>query len=392
MERLTPINSSERIEVIDIIRGFAILGIFVVNMEDFRAPWLYLEIGTLWDSTIDIGAQIFVDIFAQSSFYTLFSFLFGFGMMIFKERTIQRNRSFFFMNTKRIFWLLIIGIVHAFLVWHGDILISYAGVGIILYFFHMVKPRTLLIWSFSIITVSSYLIARLLNFIDINTQQNISRYNAELVAISINTYSNGSFIDITRQRVFDWLNVNGGDGFIYLAVAILPMFLLGAYVAKKKLFNNIEENLQFIKNVWLSSLIIGFAFKLMPYIIGHGLAIDYLQDSIGGPATALFYATSIILLNRREFWHRKLNFFAAVGRLSLSNYLFQSFAGTMIFYSYGLGLYGKVSPIQGLFLVAVIFFIQVLLSNWWVNRYRIGPMEWLWRSLTYGSIQKFKNT
>jgi len=131
MNSLAPISSGDRIEIIDIIRGFAILGIFLVNMGDFHSPWLYLEVGKLWTSPIDIGADIFVDIFAQSSFYTLFSFLFGFGMVIIKERMTALNYSFYKLFLRRMFWLLVFGLIHAFLIWHGDILISYAGIVII---------------------------------------------------------------------------------------------------------------------------------------------------------------------------------------------------------------------------------------------------------------------
>lgn len=390
MNSLAPISSGDRIEIIDIIRGFAILGIFLVNMGDFHSPWLYLEVGKLWTSPIDIGADIFVDIFAQSSFYTLFSFLFGFGMVIIKERMTALNYSFYKLFLRRMFWLLVFGLIHAFLIWHGDILISYAGIGLLLLIFHKAKPRTLLIFAFSIIAFSVFIIGRRLLLIELSYPYEISRYYPEMVEKSLYVYGSGSYLEITSQRITDWLAVSGGNGFLYLTAAILPMFLLGAFAAKKKIFENLEENYYFIKNVWLGSLIVGFGFKLMPYIIGQGITVDYLQGAIGGPATAIFYASSIILMSRKAFWQRKLRFFAAVGRLSLSNYLFQSIVGTLIFYSYGLGLYGKVSPFFGLLLVAGIYTIQVLLSKWWIARFRIGPVEWLWRSLTYGSRQKFR--
>ncbi len=392
MEPLLPISNKERIDSIDIIRGLAIFGIFLVNMLDFSSPWQYLEPGILWPNKIDVLTEYFIDIFAQASFYTLFSFLFGFGMIIFKDRAVAKGYNFVPLFSRRLFILLIIGMIHAFLIWHGDILISYALIGFILLLFHDTKAKALLIWALMLIIIPTIILGGLYFVYDLSTN-NLNIYNnvdMALVGKTIEIYSSGSYSEITIQRFNDWKNVNLGFGTIYITLILLPMFLLGAYFAKKRYFHNVEENLLIIKRIWISMFIIGFFFKILPYIVNGSYTIDFLQDQIGGPATSLFYATTIILLVRYDKWKEILIPFSYVGRLSLSNYLFQSILCTTIFYGYGFGLYGRVSPFIGLLLTISIFIIQVLLSKYWLAKFTTGPVEWIWRSLTYKRILPIK--
>ncbi len=391
MEKISPISLNERITAIDIIRGFAIFGIFIVNMQDFSSPWLYLDTGYYWKNVIDIGTQIFIDVFAQASFYTLFSFLFGFGMIIFMERAVHKGISFVPLFSRRLIVLFFIGILHVVFVWHGDILISYALIGFLLILFHQAGTKTLLSTALSLIIIPSTITSIYLYNLERNASGPLTRFNGVLAQKSIDIYSHGTYIEIMYQRLNDWLYVNGGLGYIFLIFSLLPMFLLGAFVAKKKLFHHIENHLPQIIKIWKLSFIVAIFFKLvLPYMFKRYEALFYLQDSIGGPATAMFYASSLILLTKNTAWRRRLSFFAAVGRLSLSNYLVQSIISTMIFYSYGFGLYGKVRPIYGLILTFIIFTIQAIISHFWLKKFMIGPAEWVWRSITYKKAQPFK--
>ncbi|MGD9679197.1 MAG: DUF418 domain-containing protein [Vulcanibacillus sp.] len=394
MKSLLPISKNERIQSIDVIRGFAIFGIFLVNMLDFSSPWQYLEPGILWPNKVDVTTEHFIDIFAQASFYTLFSFLFGFGMVIFKERAVAKGYDFVPLFSRRLTILLLIGIFHAFLIWHGDILISYALIGFILMLFHNAKPKTLLIWVLAIILIPTLLLGGMYLITDIYRDSTSSGNNIDIVRVNqiIEIYGSGNFSEITLQRFNDWKRTNLGFGTIYTIFILLPMFLLGAYFAKKRLLQDVEDNLPKIKRIWLSMLIIGFTFKLLPYIFNESYTVGFLQDQIGGPATALFYATSITLLMRYNIWKRLLAPFSYVGRVSLSNYLFQSILCTTIFYGYGFGLYGKVNPFTGLILTIVIYLIQILLSQYWLSKYNNGPLEWVWRSLTYKKILPLKKS
>ena len=126
---------------------------------------------------------------------------------------------------------------------------------------------------------------------------------------------------------------------------------------------------------------------LGPYLAGTG---DEVLDLIGSLALSVVYATSIILLAQRVAWKPWLRPLAAVGRMALSNYLFQSLACTTLFYSYGFGMFGKVEPFPGLCLTIAIYICQALFSVEWLRYYRFGPMEWIWRSLTYGKLQPMR--
>ncbi|WP_077617227.1 DUF418 domain-containing protein [Bacillus sinesaloumensis] len=383
-EQLTPVMGAERIHSIDVIRGLAILGIFFVNMPSFFAPVLYLNPETWWNGELHLWTNRIIDIFAQASFYTLFSFLFGFGLILFKERALAKGYSFYPLITRRLLVLLLFGCLHAFLVWHGDILITYAIVGAILLLFHKSKPITLLIWALILIFVPNLFLGGLM-FLAVMFEPEINAllYNEQLALKSAEIYANGGFLEITNQRFQDWYYANNLGSIFALVITLLPMFLLGAYIAKKKWFEGRDEDIKKVKTLWLISLVIGVPMKLLPYYTSKNAATDYLQDTIGGPGTAVFYATTVVLLMRLPVWKRLLSPLAFVGRLSLSNYLFQSIVCTFLFYGYGIGLYGKVEPFTGFLLTIGIFIIQIIISYFWLKKFRFGPIEWVWRTFTY---------
>lgn len=389
-QQLAPIQGKERIQSIDIIRGLAILGIFLVNMPAFNSPVLYMRFDW-WSEGIDNWTEHFINIFAQASFYTIFSFLFGFGIMMFKERAIEKGYSFPKLFLRRLFVLFIIGCIHAFLIWHGDILITYALIGLIFFLFHKAKPMTLFVWSLILLIIPTIVMTGLLLLaLLFEPTAATLPYDEKLTAQSFEVYSTGTFAEISAQRFQDWYAVNGPFNFPFLVVSLLPMYLLGALAAKIKWFSRVDEHIKLIKVVWAITLVIGIPFKLLPYLLEQNLITEFIQDTIGGPAIAIFYITSILLLSRKVMWMSILSPLSYVGRLSLSNYLFQSIICTFLFYSYGFGLYGEVRPFVGLLLTLVIFSIQIILSKQWLKHFQFGPVEWLWRSLTYGKKQPFK--
>jgi uncharacterized protein len=387
---LTPITEKERIHSIDVIRGFALLGIFLVNMAAFHSPDMYKGSNENL-SSLEQMIRNGIDIFAQASFYTLFSFLFGFGMVIFIDRAKEKGLNFKRLFIRRLLVLLFIGLIHAFLIWHGDILISYALIGFILLFFSNARSKTLLTSGLSILLIPALLLSGLLLFISfLSPEQGHLQKNETLYNESIQNYKYGTFIEVTTQRIHDWYYVNNIENFLFLVAAILPLFLLGAYVAREKWFNQVSIHRKAIQKMWLISLVIGTPTKLLPYFTSQNIGTDFLQDSIGGPALALFYGTTIVLLMEGQRWKKLLKPFSYVGRLSLTNYLFQSLICTTIFYGYGFGLYGEINHIEGVILTLGIYVIQIIFSYLWLKGFQYGPMEWVWRILTYGKIQSFR--
>ena len=392
-----PVQAQERMEILDVIRGIALLGILLIHMPAwFGAPALYLNaLGiNLWTNVWDTTVQSFLGIFVLGKFYTMFAFLFGLGFVIFFERAKARATKPTLLFFKRLLILLVIGLLHGFFIWHGDVLVLYALFGFVLPLFFSRKPKTLIIWA--IVFLSIFLLFMALAVLAMGFLPDAMRIEMtdsikSSLANSFYAYGEGSFAAIMAQRSADVMMMYSNLFFIFFMY--FPLFLLGVYAAKKGVFQNIEANLPFIKKAWLWGLMIGLPMSIIQYWASHhanhlilnGFALlQFASGILGNTGLSIFYMASIVLLFQRQNWVSKLKPFGYVGRMALSNYLLQSIIGTMIFYSYGLGLYGQIAPAFGMALALVIFAIQIIISKCWLERYQFGPVEWLWKSLTYG--------
>lgn len=397
-----PIQPHERIEELDIIRGFALLGILVVNMSFFSYPLMYLEIlgRKIWTTSWDRVVIEFIDLLIEGKFYSMFSFLFGLGFIIFIERASKRVKNPNLLFYRRLFILLIIGLIHAFFLWYGDILVTYALLGFLLPLFFNRKPKTILIWVLILFMLA--VLPVILSVMAINFGE--TEYSTEYMQVfmkqmelqverSFYAYGQGTFSELMAQRVYDTLFTY--NYLIFTLPLVFPMFLLGVWAGKMRIFHNIKENLHLIKRIWKWSLIIGSSMSLIKYISGlmavpnQGSIFDItlmIGKVFGDPGLSIFYISSLVLICQNHIWKKRLAVLANAGRMALSNYLFQSLVCTSIFYSYGLGLYGKVGPGIGLILTIPIFVIQIYLSKWWLSKYKYGPMERIWRSFTYGRV------
>ncbi|WP_318505133.1 DUF418 domain-containing protein [Bacillus sp. T3] len=375
---------NERILSIDIIRGFSILGIFLVNMMSFHSPLLYLDPLQWWDHPIDRITYILIDIFAQASFYPLFSMLFGYSMVLLLEKVQLRGQHFYRILVRRLLALLLFGIVHAFFIWHGDILIQYALLGFVLLPFLKLSGRSLFIAGISFYTVPVLLITMVLFF---TSTVSPSLYDGEAVAQSIAIYQQGSFLDVTQQRAIDWMETNNLENGPFLFISIFPLFLIGVGMAKLKWIQHHKVYRKRLLCMLISTLVLGLSLKELPYLVDGALYAEYVQDSVGGVSLAFFYGALLILVSEKTKW---LNSLALIGKMSISHYLFQSLVSSMIFYGYGFGLYGKVSLFSGTILVFVIFSLQIVLSRIWLKYFTFGPVEWLWRTVTYWKKVKLR--
>lgn len=385
---ISPLAENKRLEWIDAARGFAILGIFMVNVPAFNAPFfLYGGEGKYWSSPSDHVTQAIIDIFFQASFYTLFSFLFGFGMQIIVERLREKGLNYKYLLFRRLLVLIGFGLIHAFLIWHGDILLSYGSIGLLLFLFFARSDKTLIVTGSVLLfipvllyTLSLYLVKdRLSNII-----------NESAINSSFDNYGNGGFLDIWQQNYADWIYANSPISFVFLIFGLLPLFLLGMFVARKKWLHQVEVHKGILIKLWWITLLIFIVMKAGPYLVGNPVWLQFAQDSIGGTASALFYLLSITLLYQTQTFGELVKPLTYVGRMSLTNYLFQSIISFMFFYGVGFGLYGDISPLGSVLFVLVIYSLQVFASRWWLNKFRYGPIEWVWRSLTYKKKQPLK--
>ncbi len=408
---ISPVLPSQRFQIIDILRGFAIFGILLVNMEFFNNSFYAMVIGEYSiHSTLDQISRWVIAFFGEGKFYSTFSFLFGLGMALQYVRAQENGQRFVPFYLRRMFVLLLIGLVHAYLFWVGDILILYSVLGtVLLIFFRNRRPKTLLIWTIIFLIVPILLNAVLLGLTtlgrmtpdgaamveDVFAEQMHTMTAADTQADLV--YAMGTFVDITQQRIEDMKYVF--TTWPFMGFNVFAMFVLGLYAGKRKLYDNLPETVTLWRKVWIWGLIIGVIGNLIYVWFSQGanrsmsspqLLISLTGQTFGAPALALFYMTSLALLFQREKWQPRLMPFSYVGRLALTNYLLQTLICTTLFYGYGFGLYGRIGILGGILLTILIYALQFFFSKWWLNRFRFGPLEWLWRSGTYLKLQPMK--
>jgi uncharacterized protein len=390
-QSISPTQEQKRIVSLDMMRGFAILGIFLVNMLSFHTPFLYIDPLQWWKGPLDKGIYIFIDIFVQASFYPLFSMLFGYGLVMLRERAQLKEISFMPIAFRRLSLLLVVGLIHALFIWHGDILFNYALLGFIFLLFIKLSGRKMMvIGNLFYILPNLLFYSLLLLTILFLPGEKFAIDNPFLVSQSLDIYQNGTFLAITTQRIEDWMYTNNGFGLIMMVFSLLPLFLIGGAAAKSKWLERIQDYRKGLTITLILTFVFGLFFKLLPYLFATNLATAYAQDIFGGPLLAISYGLLIAYFADKKYLNKLLISMSYVGRMSFSNYLFQSIVATLLFYGYGLGFYGKVSVLTGTLLVFGIYICQMFLSRLWLNYYYYGPAEWLWRNFTYFKKQKWR--
>ena len=404
---IAPVPAEQRIQVIDILRGFALFGVLLINMRNFDFP------GHKWTGSVDQVALWLTIGLGDSKFWTLFSFLFGLGFALQLGRAQARGVRFRRVYLRRLGVLLLFGALHH-LIYGGDILFDYAVAGFLLPLFHARSSRTILLVAsvcFVIPMVQFALDVRSRELARVNPQvaqlaaREAARREAQRVVGReefLRLVTRGSFREyaVYRARVFarryatlDAYEEMFGDSF--------PLFLLGLYVGRRRVFQDLASYLPFIR-------------KALPWGVGLGLAgtlvsvagqwptpaVPYSESTrnftgilwfVGTPALSFSYAAAIILLVQKEVWMKRLAPLAAIGRMALTNYLLMSLIFTTMFLGYGLGLYGAIGPALSVAVTLLIYTLLVALSLWWLRHFRFGPVEWLWRTLTYGQLQPMRS-
>ncbi len=409
---LTPVAAGERVAILDVLRGFAVFGILVVNMALFFSP-MHLQVlnEPAITGPLDGLAHKLILFFAQGKFYSLFSFLFGMGLAVQMERATARGRKVAGFFARRMFWLLLIGLAHAFLLWFGDILVLYSLMGFALLLFHKCKPRTLAIWAVILLAIPILFAAgqtALFTMVQAAAPDGLApqlaglqEFEADLragAAAAYEAYSSGSWGDVFAARAGEWFLIFPFT-LINFAWIILALFVLGLRFGKLRFFHRLEDNLPAIRR-WIGPLFaVGLVLNLLLVLLAE--RIEGMTPSLGTlgfstlfviapPILSAAYVATICLLWQRPGGRRALSLLAPVGRMALSNYLMHSVVFTTVAYSYGLGLYGEISYLEGIGLTVAMFALQIPLSAWWLGRFRFGPLEWLWRSLSYWRLQPMR--
>ncbi|MFP8781953.1 DUF418 domain-containing protein [Planococcus plakortidis] len=389
--KLQPISLRERVDAIDLMRGFSLFGILLINMLAFHTPLTYIDPYKWFSGNMDQTIFTGLDIFVQASFYPLFSMLFGYGLMMQFLRAEHYGQPFMPIAVKRLLVLLAFGIVHAFLIWYGDILITYALMGLLLIGMLRLPPAWLLGLGVLLYTLP-HVMFTVIMFLAVMVDPNIYIGYQEAEQ-SVAAYQSGTFAEIFSRRLTDWYYVNNPFSFIILAVTILPLMMVGAAAAKLRMIEQTAAK----KKTWLVlgvvALTAGLLLKMTPYLFDKNYAFQYVQEIFGGPLVAIGYAAIIALLSLNVNFMKVLSPLVKAGRMSMTVYITQSIIATSIFYSFGLGLYGQVDLLTGTLIALGIFVLQLIFAELWFSKFNRGPIEMVWRRWTYGNnFEKSNNS
>ncbi|WP_134701897.1 DUF418 domain-containing protein [Ammoniphilus sp. YIM 78166] len=388
-----PITTDQRLVIMDIVRGFALFGILLVNMPALISTGLLRDLYMVPPqySGIDAVLRLGLDLFVQGKFYPIFSFLFGWGFYVFMKRAEVKGRSVYFLFTRRLVFLLALGLIHLIVFWTGDILHTYAIGGFFLLLFYKRKTVTLLVWALLFFIALYGLYALEVFFPPPEYQQYVQTrqlIGMEKLDLALKAYQSGSFYEWFQFRytheVMPVLR-----SFIGPLLGVFPLFLLGLYAGRLDYFTDIFRHKRLFHVILAGSaclslplLVLLFLVNLELVTIGANIASTrVLLINVSGMTMSFFYISSLVLLCIRQDWEKRLRPLALVGRMALSNYLGQTLITLLLMFTFN--LYGKLSLWEGVLLSVLVFIIQVILSHYWLSRYTHGPMEWLWRKWTY---------
>lgn len=383
-----PTTLNERTHSLDILRGFSLLGILLVNMFTFYLPLPHiLDLGNWFTEAKDIIWQQNIDIYVQGSFYPLFSMLFGYGLAMQFMKAQQTGTSFYKFASKRLIVLLIFGLLHAFFIWWGDILTMYAFCGFFLLLFLRFNSRWMFIFAIVINFFLHLFIVAIYGLMGILNAE-VEPLAVDIVMINnvITAYGTGSWTDAFLQRLNDLSIQMGFAMWISALFTILPYMLVGAAAAKWRLIERAKE----LKWVWITLAIIGvvggLTIKSAPYMLTRTYLLDYLKVYVGGPILAVGYAAIIVLICLIPVALKVLSPFAKAGRMSLTLYIMQSIVCTVLFYNFGFSLYGQVDVLMGMFIALGIFVCQLVLAELYFMRFKQGPLEATVKKIIYKNI------
>ena len=382
MNTLAPISSKERLQILDILRGFAIFGILAVNIGGFAAPVFFPGYLVPDRSTFDELAQRLMLFFAEGKFYTIFSFLFGLGFSVQLGRAENKGRDIKSFYPRRLWVLFGFGILHAIFFWYGDILRLYALLGFALLAFRSRSNRTLLIWS-GIFYAAAFIILALVG----GPFANEPIPGFDVVTMARQAYQGSSFLNVLVFQVFTF-PVTFGVIALVQGLSVMSLFLLGPFAGRIHFFEHLQENRVWLVRAVVVGLIVGVPANTLFMLTENPISASF-GFTIGAPAFAAMYISLIGLFSLTEFGQKILAPLSYVGRMALTNYILQSVVCSLLFFGYGFGLYEQIGAAGLWGITFLIYLVQIPLSMAWLSRFHFGPLEWVWRTLTYRQRQPF---
>lgn len=408
-----PLPESERIASIDVLRGVALLGILVMNVVAFGLP------GVAYDNPHAAGgsegahfwAWLGSHLFFELKMMAIFSMLFGAGIVLISERGEARGGSPRGMYFRRQLALLVIGLIHGYLLWYGDILFMYALCGLLLYWMRRWPPRRLIIAGtcaiavvIPVMTAGGAFFGWLRKVAETRSEarkdweefRTLFDPNPEEIRKDIEVHQ-GGYVAIVRRRAPELLAFHAIAVPAFLLWRVGGMMLLGMGLMKLGVFSAGRS-----ARFYLLLMLIGYGlgFPLVGFgaheLVAH--RFDFIESMkrdghfnyVGSLLVAFGNVGLVMLAVKKGVLSAAQRVLASVGRMALTNYLMQSTICTTIFYGYGFGLYGRVGRASLLLVVLGVWIVQLVVSPLWLRRFRFGPAEWLWRSVTYWKLQPMR--
>lgn len=400
---LAPIAAGERFDSIDLLRGFVLLGILVMNIVSFGLPGAaYMNptaLGPLGGA--DEATWLTSHLLADMKFMSTFSMLFGVGIVVMDDRAARRGRSSAGIHYRRMGWLMLFGLLHAHLLWFGDILWPYALCGLVAWPLRRLPSAALIPIGLVLIAIGGAVMGGfgvLMGFVPEEAQVKQAAEwapGAEKIAREIATYR-GSWLEQMTLRV-PTARVMETFMMLILGPRILGLMLIGMVLMRLRFVTG-ERG----RGLYVAVAAIGVALGLAMTALGvaymrsidwqfpNAMFYGWLFNYAGSVPQAIGYVAIAMLVAGSAVARPLLAPIRAVGRTALSNYLLQTVICTTIFYGHGLGLYARLGRAELLLVVLGVWAIQLVLSPFWLSRFRFGPAEWVWRSLVYLRAQPMR--
>ncbi|APW96952.1 hypothetical protein CHINAEXTREME_03835 [Halobiforma lacisalsi AJ5] len=396
-EKTGPTAPSDRIVGLDALRGFALLGILLINVWVFSMPETTLSNPTIYGDFTggNYWAWFVGHVFAQQKFITIFTILFGGGVVLFTRNVERRDGPVFELYVRRSGWLVAFGLAHAYLLWYGDILVAYGVCAFVVVLFRDHDPRTLAIAGVALLSVPSLIEVIAAVTAEPATVASSWQPAESALRAEVETYRSG-WLTQMEHRVPAALRRQTTGLLGYTGWRVSGSMLLGMALFKWGVLTN-ERSAQFYRRLVAIGGAIGLAAVLagVRYIQANDWSVEaalfWRQFNYWGSVPlALAYVGIVMLYCKRRPDGVVTRSLAAVGRTAFSNYILQTVLATSIFYGHGLGLFGRMSRLELYGIVVVIWAVQVPLSVLWLRYFRYGPLEWIWRVLTYESMQPLR--
>lgn len=407
-----PTQNNERETFMDALRGFAILGIFIANLANFsfynkNATEISPFLVDGWDHTMRFLHYMFI----EGKFYSIFSLLFGWGIALQFKRGIARGVDAFPIVKRRLFIMLLLGALHL-LIWIGDIVFFYALLGFIMLPLRKFSNKTLLITGVLLILSPILLYGLKMTFPILNypteklyetgNRMTTFFYGEMTQEKYMILMHDGSWLDQLKMNIADFFYRYGYLFYVSRISKVVGMFLIGYVIGRSDLYKNLQQHKKTVYTIIGIGLVVGLTFNyFLASYMSSEISGEYYDLKISGWYLTIFYALGVMplalayvglmmLVFQTKPGNRLLLLVAPVGKMAFTNYIMHSLIGNFVFLGAGLGMMGQVGPVYFTLFGITVFIFQIIFSTFWLNYFQYGPVEWVWRSLTYKKRQPFR--